>query len=221
MPKYKDLTSIRFGIEIEAEFPNIKDSSNLVERKSIIKGWTIDYDGSLDNGAEYKAKDSNKLYFNEESLLQIKEIIALIKAHKGNVRPTCGLHIHVDISKFSNEELANIIKEFIKQQKKILNDFKVLKSRRLSTACIIPKKVLKLITPESIKSLKKDAVIDHVYFCDRYFMLNAKAIQDKKTLEFRFFNGTIMYRKIKGHIKWVLNFCLKYSKGSNKIGRGK
>jgi hypothetical protein len=48
----------------------------------------------LENGAEYRPKNSNHLHLNEESLTQIKEILALIKVHRGRIDKTCGLHIH-------------------------------------------------------------------------------------------------------------------------------
>ena len=89
MPRKRLLNNIRFAVEIEVEFPEVKDSYKLIEKNRIIRGWELDYDASLDNGAEYRPKNRNHLYFNEDSLDQIKEIIGLIKAHKGHIRPTC------------------------------------------------------------------------------------------------------------------------------------
>ena len=100
----RKLEKIRFGVEIEVEFPKEKDSWDLIQRNKVIAGWLMDYDGSLNNGAEYKPKDKNHLYYDDESMTQIKEIIALVKVHKGNIRPTCGLHIHVDMKDFNNKE---------------------------------------------------------------------------------------------------------------------
>jgi len=206
----KKLDNIRFGIEIEAEFPQSKDSYDLIQRNRIIRGWKIDEDGSLDNGAEYKPKDNNKLYFGEESLTQIKEIIALVKVHKGHIRTSCGLHIHIDAKEFTDTEIVNIVKKFIKNQSQIKKDFCVVKSRLKYNSRIIPKSVIKKINEDTIKKIRSGNEYDYSdnFYSNRNYMLNLQSLFTHGTLEFRFFNGTIMYNKIKGHIRWTINFCL-------------
>ena len=209
-----NIKKIRFGIEIEVEFPEAKDSYNLIEKHRIIPGWTIGYDGSLDNGAEYKPTDKNKLYFTEDSIDQIKEIIGLIKAHRGNIRPTCGLHIHIDMSKFKNKEIINIIKSFIRTQNYIYKDFNIVKSRIRETASKIPRKILKKLNTKIINKLLKKETVNHSedYFMNRYYGLNLTSLSDHNTLEFRLFNGTIQVRRIRKYIKWCLKFCLENKK---------
>lgn len=209
----KKLTNIRFGIEIEAEFPTKEDSWKLIKRNKIIQGWELDMDGSLNNGAEYKPKDKNKLYFNKETYTQIKEVIALIKVHKGHVRPTCGLHIHVDMSKFTNEEIKNIIEAFILKQFKIIKKFKVCKARLEETAEKIPKDTLKILNKENIEKVRNNKVFpEGDYFQNRHFLLNLQALEEHGTLEFRLFNGTIVPDKIRRYIKWSIKFCLDNAK---------
>jgi hypothetical protein len=204
----KPLEEIRFGVEIEVEFPKAKDSYELIQRNKVIPGWRMDFDGSLDNGAEYKATNKNKLYYNEESLTQIKEIIALIKVHHGNIRPSCGLHIHVDMKDFTDKEIINIVKAFYKKQKSIIKKFKVLKYR-LQEQSMTPKGVLKLNT-KILNDIRKDKAskYDEDYFYTRYYLLNITSLNEFNTLEFRLFNGTIQHKKIKEYVRWVLKFCI-------------
>jgi hypothetical protein len=219
MPRPKNkrtLENIRFAIEIEVEFPNKKDSQKLINKHRVIRGWSLDHDGSLDNGAEYRPKDSNKLYFNEDSIDQIKEIVGLIKAHRGHIKgSTCGLHVHIDMSKFSNREIINIIKSYINKQKKICKEFGMLKCR-LDYAQKIPKDTIKHLTENNIQRVK-DGEISYGDICDylseRHYQLNVLALKAHNTLEFRLFNGSIQIRIIKKYIKWCLKFCLKYAKG--------
>jgi len=212
----KKLEKIRFGVEIEVEFPDTKDSSDLINKHRLIRGWTVDYDGSLDNGAEYKPKDSNKLYIKEDTIDQIKEIIGLIKAHKGTIRPTCGFHVHVDMSKFTSKEIVNIVKAFIEEQDKIYKDFKVIKSR-YQTARKLPKSWRNKVTEKSIRALKHSKYNNmYTEFNDRYYGLNISALENHGTLEFRFYNGTIQARKIIGHVKWAINFCIRNCKNGHK-----
>ena len=216
-PKAKrTFDTLRFSIEAEVEYPNTKDSSKLIEKHRIIRGWDISYDGSLDNGSEYKPKDKNKLYWNEDCIDQIKEIIGLIKAHKGNSgNGTAGLHCHIDMSQFSYKEICNIVKAFIKQQNKIYKQFNVLKCR-YDYAQKIPKNTLKYITENNIKKVKdgSDSCRDiNEYLCERHYGLNILALEKYNTLEFRFFNSSIQISNIKRAIKFCLNFCLDNAKG--------
>ena len=171
---------------------------------------------SLDNGAEYRPKDRNKLYWNEDSIDQIKEIVGLIKAHKGHIKgSTCGFHVHVDMTKFSNKEICNIIKAYIKQQTKIYKQFNVLKCR-LDYAQKIPTTVLKHLTEANIKKVRENDTCygeGNDYFNERHYGCNVLALQKHGTLEFRMINGTIQISRIKAYIKWCLEFCLKYAKG--------
>lgn len=210
----KTLEEIRFGVEIEVEFPDSEDSFELIKKNRVIKGWKIDDDGSLDNGAEYKALDRNKLYYNKDSLVQIKEILALIKVHKGNIKPSCGLHIHIDAKPFKDIEVYNIIKNFQKQQSQIIKDFCVLKSRIHDTAGKITNADIKELSIHDIKKLRAgNYMIGDAGFCsDKYKLLNINSLSIHHTLEFRLFNGTIQYRRIAGHIKWAINFCLENCK---------
>jgi hypothetical protein len=212
--KIKD---VRFGIEIEVEFPEVKDSYELIDKHRLIRGWTIQHDGSLDNGAEYKPKDRNKLHYNEDCIDQIKEIIGLIRAHKGTIRPTCGLHIHVDMSKFTHREVVNIVKAFIDKQYYIYKQFNIIKSRMSSTAQKIPHSVKHLISERIVENLSKDKEVDYgeknEYFTDRYYGLNLQSLSLHNTIEFRLFNGTIQPGRIKKYIKWCLEFCLENRKG--------
>jgi hypothetical protein len=218
MPKkYKrTLETLRFAIEIEVEFPNKKDSQKLISKHRIIRGWALDYDGSLDNGAEYRPKDRNKLYWNEDCIDQIKEIIGLIKAHRGHIKgSTCGFHVHVDMTKFTNREICNIIKAYIKQQNKVCKQFGMLKCRS-DYAQKIPANTIKYLTESNIQKIKNNEFSygeGCEYLSERHYQLNALALNKHHTLEFRLFNGSIQISRIKAYVKWCLEFCIKYAKG--------
>ncbi len=211
----KQLEHLRFGIEIEVEFPNIEDSTKLIAKHRIIRGWDLDQDWSLDNGAEYRPKKSNKLYYNQDSLDQINEIIGLIKAHKGNIRPSCGLHVHIDMTNFTNKQIVSIVNKFVREQNLIYKTFGVLKERAEETAKKIPKEEINKVTPNAIDLIRKrkydssDTTYD--YLRDRTYGLNIQSLKKHHTLEFRIFNGTIQSDRIWKYIKWALEFCIKGS----------
>ena len=220
MPRRKVvLQAVRFGIEIEVEFPETEESRELIEKHRLIRGWEIDDDGSLDNGAEYRPKNSNHLHYDKDSLDQIKEIIGLIKAHKGHIRPTCGLHLHINMKQFTEKEIISIIKSFAKQQNHLFRKFNVLKSRN-DTAMKLPKIDVARLTPQIIKKIKQGALeLGPEYFHERHFSLNLLSLKEHGTLEFRLFNGTIMIRKIQSYIKWAIQFCIE--NGKHEVKRRK
>jgi len=170
---------------------------------------------SLSNGAEYRPKDRNKLFWKEDCFDQIKEIIGLIKAHRGKIIPTtCGLHVHIDMSKFSNQEIINIIKAFIKKQPKIFRQFRIIPSRK-DYAQRIPKKASNEVTMDVIKKLRtyEQLQYEEGFIGDRHYALNVLALNAHSTLEWRIFNGSLKINKIKEAIKFALQFCIKHAKG--------
>jgi len=211
--KLIDIKKIRFGIEIEVEFSNPDLGQKLIERHKVLNGWTIDYDGSLEGGAEYRPKDSNHLYFKEDSLMEIKEILSLIRCHRGHISKNCGLHIHIDCKSFSDKQILFIIKEFIACQKYIVKTFEVHQDRLADTCKLLPKENLNKLTEKQIHNFRKqtqewsysgyNGLLD-----EKYQALNISHLRqgDYGTLEMRIFDGSLSYKKIKSQIEWTLNF---------------
>ena len=108
--KLINICKIRFAPELEIELPAKVDAENLIERGKTLKGWEIKADGSLTNGIELSPENSNHLYYNEDSLMQIKEVLALVRVYRGKALPTCGLHIHVNVRSLTDKQILTIIK---------------------------------------------------------------------------------------------------------------
>ena len=213
------LEKIRFAIEIECEFPHSKDSQKLIERHRVLEGWEIDTDGSLSNGAEYRPKRSNHLFWNEESLTQIKEMLALIRVHRGRVDKGCGLHIHINAKNFTDKQILTIVKEFIIKQRYIVKRFEVHQDRLEGTCRLLPRENLSKLTEKQIRNFRRQSqawsyegyngLLD-----EKYNALNITHLRqgDYGTIELRLFDSTLSFKKIKAQILWSLNFireCLE------------
>lgn len=205
-----DYTKLRWAVEIEVEFPKRKDSEKLIERHRTLKGWEIDSDGSLDNGAEYRPRKANHLFWNEESKTQIKEVMALIRVHGGKVNRNCGLHIHIDTSKMTNKQILTIITEFIHKQRFIIKKFDTSKDRLESMCKVLPFEGLKKIKEKDIAEYRREGgkwnFEAYEYFSEKYYALNITSLPDKGTLEFRLFNATDKPKEILDRVEWVLKF---------------
>jgi len=211
--KLFDITKLRFSIELEVEFPNSKNSEALIGRHKVLTGWEIDSDGSLDNGAEYRPKNSNKLYWNKETQTQLKEILALIRVHRGKTKHTAGLHIHINCKKFTDKQIHTIITEFVHKQRYIIKRFRVHEERLKYTCQLLPKALLKKLKVEQISDFREGTQttwesLGCQYLDQKHYSLNAKHLckGGYGTLEFRLFNSTLNYKKLYEQILWVLTF---------------
>ena len=206
----KFVYSLRFGIELESEFPEKVDIDLLRTRyRKLLNSWTVVTDASMNNGLEFKPADKNRLYFDKESFAEISEVLHIIRKHKGEVDgKKCGLHIHIDAKRMSNEEILKIIKETMAKQKFLIRDFKVSKERLEQYCRPLTKKSMKGVNVDSLKEFREGTYSNVPMFSDKYFLLNVSAYAEHKTLEFRLFNGTKNLRDIKKILKYLYEFLI-------------
>lgn len=209
--KLVDITKIRFSPEFEFEMPSHKVADKLIERGRTLKGWELKQDGSLDHGLEVSPENSNHLYYNEDSLMQIKEVLALVRVYRGKALSTCGLHIHVNVKNLSDAQILTIIKEWVHRQKYIIKRFGTSKERLENTCKLLPKSNLNKLTEKEIRAVRNNIRTSfsmYDYLDDKYYSLNANHISksDYGTLEFRCFESTTNFKEIKSIIYFVLTF---------------
>ena len=209
--KLIDITKLRFSPEFEFELPAKIDADKLIERGRTLKGWEIKGDGSLQNGIELSPENNNRLYYNQESFLEIKEILALCRVYKSKALPTCGLHLHIDMKKFTDKQVLSIIKEWVHRQKYIAKRFDVSKERLEETCKFLPKTELHKLTEKEIHAFRnnlRSSFKNYGYLDTKCYSLNANHLpkSDYGTLEFRMFSSTVNFREIKEVIYFVLTF---------------
>lgn len=208
--KLIDITKIRFAPELEIELPKKTDADKLIERGKTLKGWEIKSDGSLNNGIELSPENSNHLFYNEDSLMQLKEVLALVRVYKGRAKDTCGLHIHINIKNLTDKQILTIIKEWVHRQKFIAKKFNVSKERLADTCKLLPKSNLYKLTEKEIHSFRNNSTSfrNYGYLDEKYYSLNVNHMPktDYQTLEFRLFGGSVNFRDIKETIYWTLCF---------------
>jgi len=209
--KLIDIRKIRFAIEIEAEVRNEKLSDKIITRNRTLKGWNLTYDGSLENGLEIAPTNSNKLYYNDDSLMQIKEVLALLRLYRAKVSKRCGLHIHVNARNLTDAQVLTVIKEWAARQRFIVKKFKVNKERLESTCQLIPKEEIKKLTEKEIHQFRTRDGYEFLrfdYLNSKYHSLNCTHLAKGGygSLEFRLFDGSLNFKEIKSAVYFVLNF---------------
>ena len=210
------IETIRYSPEFEFELPKKTDADKLIERGKTLKGWNLKSDGSLSNGIELSPENSNHLFYNENCLMEIKEVLALVRVYKGRALPSCGLHIHVNCKNLSDKQILTIIREFIHKQKFIVKRFGVSKTRLSETCKLLPKKDYKLTEKVIHQYRNKEGYSFSGYSSldEKYRSLNISHLpkNDYQSLEFRCFESTTNFKEIKSIIYWVLTFirdCLE------------
>lgn len=209
--KLVDITKIRFSPELEFELPKKIDAEKLIARGKTLNGWEIKADFSLENGIELSPENNNHLFYNTDSLLQIKEILALCRCYKAKALPSCGLHIHFSAKNFTDKQILNIITEWVHKQRFIAKKFNVSKERLAETCKFLPKSEIHKLTEKDIHEYRNNSDYSFKsfgYLDEKYYSLNVSHMTKNGygSLEFRLFTGTVNFREIKECIYWTLNF---------------
>jgi len=212
-----DIKKIRYSPELEIELPAKVDADKLIDRGKTLRGWELKSDGSLENGIELSPENSNHLYYNQDSLMQIKEVLALVRVYRGRALPSCGLHIHINVKNLSDKQILTIVKEWVHKQRFVAKRFKVSKERLEETCKLLPKSKLNKLTEKEIHAFRNNLRTSfqiYGYLDEKYYSLNVSHLpkNDYQTIEFRLFGGTVNFREIKEVIYWVLCFvkdCLE------------
>lgn len=185
-----------FGVELEVE---VKTSHSRHERAKAIRNYVQDNfedadnplvferDGSLDNGFEIISQpmglDSHKELWKWTNESTITEGL------RSHLTGTCGLHVHVSREGLTNLQIARAV-YFVNHQ---ANRHLIETVARRYNAGYCKAKSKKISTANRAE--------------DRYEMIN---LQNRKTIEFRIFKGSLKYEAIIAAIEFchaVLNFA--------------
>ena len=187
--------------------------------------WKATYDSSItaqkkSGGRTVRATDEYKCevvspILTYEDMADLQEIIRQLR-HKGAfVNSQCGIHIHVDASRYTPQTLRNLV-NIIASKEDILYKALRIDPARLRWCKKTNEKLLEAINrrkPQTMEALKdiwyagSTRGRDEHYNDTRYHGLNLHSTFTKGTVEFRLFNSTTHAGEIKAYIQ----FCLAVS----------
>ena len=234
----------RFGIEIEMTGITRKKAAEVIAEyfgtESFYLGtyyktygakdrqgrtWKATFDSSIiaqkkSGGRTVRAADEYKCevvspILTYEDMADLQEIIRQLR-HKGAfVNSQCGIHIHVDASRYTPQTLRNLV-NIIASKEDILYKALRIDPARLRWCKKTNEKLLEAINrrkPQTMEALKdiwyagSTRGRDEHYNDTRYHGLNLHSAFTKGTVEFRLFNSTTHAGEIKAYIQ----FCLAVS----------
>lgn len=234
----------RFGIEIEMTGITRKKAAEVIAEyfgtESFYLGtyyktygakdrqgrtWKATYDSSIiaqkkSGGRTVRAADEYKCevvspILTYEDMADLQEIIRQLR-HKGAfVNSQCGIHIHVDASRYTPQTLRNLV-NIIASKEDILYKALRIDPARMRWCKKTNGELLEAINrrkPQTMEALKdiwyagSTRGRDEHYNDTRYHGLNLHSVFTKGTVELRLFNSTTHAGEIKAYIQ----FCLAVS----------
>lgn len=185
-----DTNSPTYGAEIEFE---VDGDRSIIQREvfKIDKSFGIGYDGSLDSGLEIQTPPMTLEYVKKQS--KLNEILDIIKANGGNIKSTCGGHIHVGKSFLSHVQWTNVAAFWNNPVNRPFFEAICGRSNKGYYQYHDPYDILKNGVTQSNWRGKGEAT----------------NFSYKKTVEFRQFCGTICYGELVGRMEFLemlLNF---------------
>lgn len=187
--------------------------------------WKATFDSSIiaqkkSGGRTVRASDEYKCevvspILTYGDMADLQEIIRQLR-HKGAfVNSQCGIHIHVDASRYTPQTLRNLV-NIIASKEDILYKALRIDPARMRWCKKTNEKLLEAINrrkPQTMEALKdiwyagSTRGRDEHYNDTRYHGLNLHSTFTKGTVEFRLFNSTTHAGEIKAYIQ----FCLAVS----------
>ena len=187
--------------------------------------WKATFDSSIiaqkkSGGRTMRAADEYKCevvspILTYEDMADLQEIIRQLR-HKGAfVNSQCGIHIHVDASRYTPQTLRNLV-NIIASKEDILYKALRIDPARMRWCKKTNERLIEAINrrkPQTMEALKdiwyagSTRGRDEHYNDTRYHGLNLHSTFTKGTVEFRLFNSTTHAGEIKAYIQ----FCLAVS----------
>jgi hypothetical protein len=225
------MKTLKFGIEIEtvgATRMNLAHAIQSVVGGRVVnegRGWRVDDahsrawkvvpDGSLSGGDSSGEVVSPVLEYGDIELLQ--QVVRAIRGVGARADHSCGIHIHVDGSRFNARSAANLAK-IVHKQERLLEHALRISASRLSRYCqpIDPDFMERLTRtkPRTKEELSfawygRHNVRPDRYCSSRYRAVNLNSYFYRGTIEFRAFNGTVHAGEVKAYIHLVLGLAAK------------
>lgn len=182
------------------------DSSIIAQKKE--RGRTV---GANEN---YKCEIVSPI-LTYEDMADLQEIVRQLRHSGAFVNNQCGIHIHVDASRYTPQTLRNLV-NIIASKEDILYKALRIDPARLRWCKKTNERLLETINrkkPETMDALKdiwyagSSRGRNEHYNDTRYHGLNLHSTFTKGTVEFRLFNSTTHAGEIKAYIQ----FCLAVS----------
>ncbi len=176
--------------------------------------WQVVSDGSL-CGTSSETVTPILKWADIETL---QKVVRALRRAGARANSRTGLHIHIGAADFKPTELKNLVRTFYKQEELILKAAgteaaRIARYTRKTDHAFVDK-ICRMRNPtmDAINAAWFGRLNTHPYHYDehRYRALNLNNLWDaKRTVEFRFFNGTTHAGEVKTAVQLAMLICLR------------
>lgn len=191
-----------FYIGHELEIDNGDDMEEAVNTINNVNGICM-HDGSLSyRGIEFISHplSYNYMLSQEQAYRECFDHLVNL-GYKSHNTDTCGLHFHV--TRPTDSKVVDRIILFMETYKEEIFKISRRKTEELNRWSRFLSDKRTTTDPKVIKSL--DYIINNKDTCDRYMALN---LSNRRTIEFRFFKGTLKYETFMADFEFVNNLVM-------------
>jgi hypothetical protein len=224
------MKTLRFGIEIETvglSRTKLAEAIHSVVGGSISsdyrdvritiatgRTWKVVPDGSL-SGSESGEIVSPILEYTDIDELQ--RVVRAVRAAGARTDQSCGVHVHIDGSRFDAKSVVNLVKLMHKQERLIEHALGVSEQRLARYCKPIDAAFMQRIEtrrPRTMQELSeawygRANVTPSRYCSSRYRSLNLNSLLFRGSIELRLFNGTLHAGEIKAYVQLSLALAAK------------
>lgn len=201
-----------FGFELEVynKENNISNTNAATEVKRIMNQLVVcSYDGSIGDGFEIISHPMSYSYFLTQ-LDKIQEMLTYLrdKGFTSHNAGCCGLHIHVSREGLgcNSEERNNTINNALLLFENFMEEITIFSRRREADIARWSQFLSKAVYNTGDKLIGLKFVDDHKGTTNRYVAIN---LENKCTIEFRIFRGTLNFTSFMACFQFVNNLIEK------------
>jgi hypothetical protein len=182
-------------------------------------GWSATYDGSISSRSGYYAVEFvSPVLIGESGWQSVRNLFGWLKMIGAKVNPSCGQHVHIGVNSGSGSEngddqanwIANLM-GLTSQYEDALYAMTGQPARRSGSWATSIKRYSHKQTADQIKQAKKNKKAEQADIRlrghARYHLLNLNNVFSKRTVEFRWGNGTVELAKAQMHIGVALGLA--------------
>jgi hypothetical protein len=224
------MKTLRFGIEIETVGATKEAVARAIQKvvggeaRAAGTGWEVAApdgrvwravpDGSLSGHANAEIVSPILSYGDIE---QLQAIVRALAAAGAKTDASCGIHIHVDGAPFDAKALTNLVKTVHKQER-LIEAALGIQAHRLTRYCRpIEGAFIERLEDRRPRTLGdvnaawygREVNLPARYDASRYHGLNLNSYFYRRTIEFRYFEGTLHAGKVKAYVQFVLALAAK------------
>ncbi len=225
-----DLRELHFGVEIETVWRTRKRVAEAIQ--SVVGGsvthpgrpgffdpwevadtqgrtWRVVSDGSLSHVPSHLRAEVVTPVLAYGDIPTLQEVIRAVRKCGAKVDRHCGIHVHVDASRFDGRTLGNLAKTVYKQEPLILAALGVTENRQQTYTRPVRDDLIRDIerhrprTTDELNRIWYGYHNRHPQHFDstRYHGVNLHNVWYRGTVEFRWFEATLHAGKVKAYIQ--------------------